>query len=268
MERDSLKSKFNMLSILAWALLTSSLITYGVFCYYDSKIDKEVKANLAEHEITIDADEVDAKTVQESEDDSTVYDIGEDQKVKKVKSYVNVMDIPALNIKAYIYDGIGHDALTYGVGRYTNSAKLGANGNIVIAGHSSDIYNCILNGIHKIKAWTKILIYDGKGKKHTYYVVDTDVIEPTNMTIFNQINKSYNQLTLFTCTEKGTKRFVVYAYEFNDVKKLREFKKSKNSSLYNDLISVNESFVMERLTEELDFRSKGYSLKVKEAMQK
>jgi LPXTG-site transpeptidase (sortase) family protein len=243
----------NIVVILVIAVLVSFCITYGFYYFSNKQIEDKIQDNLDEH--TVYVTDSDTDLIDEDEDDVEPIEVlTADQEYKKVKSYNRVLSIPSMKINAYIYDGVGHDALTYGVGRYTNSADIGESGNMVIAGHSSDIYNCILNGIHDIETWSKIYIYDDDGNKHTYYVIGTQVVEPTDFSIFNQITDEYNQLTLFTCTNKGTQRFVIYALEMSK-SEMNSFRKVYDGDKFQRMLNINEAFYTEPILEEINLLS-------------
>lgn len=140
-------------------------------------------------------------------------DIGKDQKVKKVKEYVNVLEIPQYNILAKIYPDVSRTSLAYGVGHYPQTVEVGKKGNCAIAGHSSVIYDCILNEVKNMQILDSFNVYDKKGKKHVYYVKTMNVVEPTDMSVLDTTDKSRSEFTIITCTNGGKQRLVIKAFE-------------------------------------------------------
>ena len=60
----------------------------------------------------------------------------------------------------------------------------------------------------KVVIWfVIIMITDKNGLKHIYEVTETEVVNPYDNSIKTQGDKK--ELTLFTCSQKGTMRFVV-----------------------------------------------------------
>lgn len=155
---------------------------------------------------TTDADYQDALTGEFA-------DIGKDQEVKEVKQYVNVLEIPQYDILARIYPDVSRTSLAYGVGHYPQTVDIGEKGNCVIAGHSSLIYDCILNEVKNMKLLDSFNVYDKKGKKHIYYVENIMVVEPTDMSVLDTTDTSRSEFTIITCTNGGKQRLVINAFE-------------------------------------------------------
>lgn len=53
----------------------------------------------------------------------------------------------------------------------------------------------------------EVMITDKNGQKHIYEVTETEVVNPYDNSIKTQGDEK--ELTLFTCSQKGTMRFVV-----------------------------------------------------------
>jgi len=110
---------------------------------------------------------------------------------------------------------LDHELLT-GTVRYPTSAKLGAQGNVIIFGHSSYLPIVrnqafkALNGIQKLKEGDLIKV-TGEGHVYTYAVESVDTESTTSDAIPLSVEGS--KLTLATCDSFGAKtsRFVVTA---------------------------------------------------------
>ena len=163
-----------------------------------------------------------------------------DQKVKKVVKYKNVLKIPDLDIKAYIYEGTSQEVLRYGMGRYTSTKQLGELGNCAIAGHSSTTYNCILNGVENLPLYSNIYIWDSKGKKHKYYLLNRYVVLPTAIEVLQTTDISRSYLTIITCTDNGQRRLVLDCVEMTQ-KELEKYKADKEKKIAQELLSVANS---------------------------
>ena len=161
---------------------------------------------------TTDAEYMDALTGEFA-------DIGKDQKVKKVKEYVNVLEIPQYDILAKIYPDVSRTSLAYGVGHYPQTVEVGKKGNCAIAGHSSVIYDCILNEVKNMQILDSFNVYDKNGKKHVYYVKTMKVVEPTDMYVLDTTDRNRSEFTIITCTNGGKQRLVIYAFEMTKKEK-------------------------------------------------
>ena len=179
--------------------------------------------------------------------------INEDQVIKEVKTYSNVLSIPELGILAYINDGVSKDALAGGVGRHEETANIGELGNCVVAGHASDIYNCILNNLDKINLFDSFEVYDSSGKKHTYYVTQKFICEPDDVGILASSTMDKSMFTIYTCTNKGSQRLVVEGTELTEAE-LAKYKENLHNTYITNMLNFNESYNIESIYTELQVR--------------
>jgi LPXTG-site transpeptidase (sortase) family protein len=109
-------------------------------------------------------------------------------------------------------------ALHNGVVHYPNTALPGQQGNVVIFGHSSGQwwapgnYKFVFTLLDKVVIGDRIFL-DYQGKRYIYKVYNTQIVQPTDLSVLNQ--GSSNILTLITCTPVGTsaKRLIVRAQQ-------------------------------------------------------
>ncbi len=134
--------------------------------------------------------------------------------------------IPSLRIEAPIIyldstdDSVLQQKLKEGVGHYPFTAVPGEVGNSFIFGHSSNYwwdwsnYSSIFANLEQIKIEDKILAYHDDDL-YIYQVIETKVVEPTDLSVLEQGND--RRLTLMTCTPLGTnlQRFIVIAKQIN-----------------------------------------------------
>ena len=219
--------------ILSSILLSVLYISLNIKAEYD--YDKAVK-----NSIIVTDEKIERKDREENTNIIEVEpleSLNSDQKVKKVTKYTNVLEIPKLKIKAYIYEGVTKENLIYGVAHYTGTSNLGEKGNCAIAGHSSVTYNCILNGIDKLPLMSKLFIWDEKGKKHKYYLASKEVVKPSYTSVLNTNSRNKSYLTIITCTNKGRSRLVLHAEEMSK-KDISQIEAEKATTIENDLLSV------------------------------
>ncbi len=143
-------------------------------------------------------------------------EIGEPEYDEEITVYgMGLLEIPKINARLMISEGLGNTALRYGVGHYSESARPGQAGNCAILGHHMKAYGSIFNRLEEVSAGDKIYITDTAGNKYTYVVYDTEVMWADDMVERLSIDRSDSaMLTLVTCcyTSEGKKRFVVSAY--------------------------------------------------------
>lgn len=180
---------------------------------------------------------------------SEVKNISEIDPSVSVKTNPNpTLIIPKLNIEAPINFGSKNDvasmmtAMGNGVAHFSMngaSAVPGELGNFVISGHSAgnvyerSNYKFIFSGLTRMTK--KDLAYvDYEGKRYTYSIAGTKVVEPNDTQALVDIANSSDKpmLTLLTCTPLGTSRYrlLVYGEQINP-----EYKKqASNSNLTNE----------------------------------
>ncbi len=179
-------------------------------------------------------------------DDLVIEVLTEDQKVEQVKNMKNVLEVPKADIKAYIYDNVSDDSLTYGVGRYPDTAQIGENGNTVIAGHSSTVYNSVLNGVENLELFDTFYIYNESGKKLTYYVTNMYVVEPEDIWVLDAKQLTYNEVNLLTCTNGGKQRLIIEGRGYTPAQ-LANYKATQYESKLQELQEISNNIRLDDL---------------------
>ena len=87
------------------------------------------------------------------------------------------------------------------------TAGIGESGNCVLCGHNGSRYGTFFTPLSQISIGDEVMITDKKGQEHIYEVTETEVVNPYDNSIKTQGDEK--ELTLFTCSQKGTMRFVV-----------------------------------------------------------
>ncbi len=124
---------------------------------------------------------------------------------RMLKENIHV-EIPALDIKAPILEGIGQEVLRQATGHFENTGEPGS-GNYCIAGHSSVIYKEFFNNLKKIPLGTEILLYDMQENCYCYEMKESFIVEPDEIWILEDFMD--DRITIITCTVDGTQRLVV-----------------------------------------------------------
>lgn len=120
---------------------------------------------------------------------------------------IGIIEIPSLDIKYPVFEGAGSVQLNEGIGHMTNTTELCGKGNCVLAGHNGSRRGVYFTYLCNIEAGAKVLLTDRKKEKHEYTVKEMKVVNPYDEWVTEQTEGE--SLTLFTCAEHGTKRFVV-----------------------------------------------------------
>lgn len=234
--------KYKILLLIACILLVCGFALFFSYFYFNNKMHTDI-LSIAENSIKPNnTSEVELETEQHKTDTSEAEyqdaltgefaDTGKDQKIKKVKDYISVLEIPQCHVLAHIYDDVSRTSLAYGVGHYPNTKGIGKKGNCVIAGHSSLIYDCILNEVKNLNIMDKFNVYDKKGKKHVYYVLNIKVVEPTDMYVLESNDDTRSEFTIITCTNAGKQRLVINSYEMSK-EEIKACLREQNQAKYN-----------------------------------
>lgn len=214
-----------------------ALITYTLYTHY--KYSNKMN-DLLENSVIYEADVTrpsEKPNSTSSTQDFAIEVMNEDQKVKKITNGTPVIRIPSLNIKVPVVDGTSSESLRLGAGKFDNSVNMGEKGNFCVAGHSSTIYNCIFNDLEKIKLLDVIECYNSKGVCFKYYVINTFKTNPENYGV--TLSSNEKMMTIVTCTDNGTRRFIVSAMLMTD-DELYDYKMNLKQNLVKQASSILE----------------------------
>lgn len=140
-------------------------------------------------------------------------ELDEDKKEKnnkikaKMGDEISSIEIPSISLKSIVVEGIGKEQLKYALGHFEDTAMPGEYGNFSIAGHSSSIYEEILNNAHKVDIGDEIRLKTLKGN-FKYKITKKYIVEPTEVSVLDQ-DKSKKTMTIVTCTDGGKKRLII-----------------------------------------------------------
>ena len=252
-----MKRRDVLLTCLGSSCIISGLSIFGFYSYYNNKMESTIKKNIDKSTIYVSSTETSDVTDSSNSTlvDTTVAvdNVDSDQTVDEVKTYSNVLSIPKLGVLAYINEGVNKDALAGGVGRHEDTANIGELGNCVVAGHASDVYNCILNNLDEISLFDSFEVYDASGKKHIYYVTKKFICEPNDVGILASTTMDKSVFTIYTCINKGTQRLVVEGTELTE-DELAKYKENLHNTYVTNMLNFNESHNVEAVHTELQVR--------------
>lgn len=189
----------------------------GIMMYSCRSENNDIRDNIIKgiEESTVDTSSTVQDIVTDTSQNMQVLDelVDASKIIKSKKTYKDLLYIPKIDLIAHISEGVDEKALEKGVGRHTDTAKIGEYGNCALAGHSSDTYDCIFNGLDKVKKGDTFCIYDSNSNRHKYDVVDTFVCNPEDIRIIYAEDIGVKRVTLYTCTNSGKNRYVVVGHE-------------------------------------------------------
>ena len=131
----------------------------------------------------------------------------EDEAILKEGGVIGIIEIPGLDIRYPVMEGTTSKVLNAGIGHIEETAGIGESGNCVLCGHNGSRYGTFFTSLSQISIGDEVMITDKKGLKHIYEVTETEIVNPYDNSIKTQGTEK--ELTLFTCSQKGTMRFVV-----------------------------------------------------------
>lgn len=122
---------------------------------------------------------------------------------------IALIEIPSIDLQSVIVEGMKKEQLRYYLCHFEDTALPGQYGNFAIAGHSSFIYNEILNHLYEVNIGDLIKLRTEQGD-FNYIIKDKFIVEPNEVGVLNQ-EKDKKTMTIVTCSNRGKKRLIVTA---------------------------------------------------------
>lgn len=143
---------------------------------------------------------------EEDEHEKTKADQKKNAKNEK-EGVIGIVEIPSLDLKYPIFEGATSVELAEGIGHLTETTGLCEKGNCVLAGHNGSSRGTYFTHLSEIELGDTVLVTNKEKETHEYKVKEYRVVQPYDAWVTEA--SSEEQLTLFTCSEHGTKRFAV-----------------------------------------------------------
>jgi sortase A len=189
--------------VVAGLLITAGIAIMAVPFFWRTTGEKQTEQLISEFEQTLE-DDYDEETDVEEEQTSISK---EDEAILKEGGVIGIIEIPGLDIRYPVMEGTTSKVLNAGIGHIEETAGIGESGNCVLCGHNGSRYGTFFTPLSQISIGDEVMITDKNGLKHIYEVTETEVVNPYDNSIKTQ--GAEKELTLFTCSQKGTMRFVV-----------------------------------------------------------
>lgn len=133
-----------------------------------------------------------------SEEDAAIFAEGD---------VIAILEIESIGIRYPVVEGCSSANLNKAIGHLSETGKIGEKGNCVLTGHNGSRYGEFFTKLNQVTTGDVVTLLDAEGTLHTYELTETFVVGPYDNSIKTQ--GDIEELTLFTCAERGTKRFVV-----------------------------------------------------------
>lgn len=127
------------------------------------------------------------------------------------------IQIPAIGVDWYFYEGIDLSILTDGPGHYMGTPMPGQPGNSAIAGHRTT-YGAPFNRVDEMQSGDEIIVTYVTGAEFTYGYRSTEIVSPDRVDIleaqdFDEDGEADNMLTLIACHPEysARERIIIFA---------------------------------------------------------
>ena len=114
------------------------------------------------------------------------------QQQERLKDGIIRLQIPKIDLDAYVLEGSGHKQLKLGVGRITTSAIPGENGNAVVTAHRDTFFRHIV----ELKSGDEIIVRRN-GERMVFQMTGNKIVQPSDVSVLKQTEDP--RLTLITC---------------------------------------------------------------------
>lgn len=143
-----------------------------------------------------------------SPSDGNIVDEDEDDNEMIFSDTIGVLEIPSINLKNPILDGIGTDVLRKAVGRFTQSSAIGSTGTTTLIGHNKYILNQPFKRLDEVEIGEEVKIYV-EDNEYNYVVREIYTVLPSDTGVLAPRGGDYPALILITCTDNAEERYVV-----------------------------------------------------------
>lgn len=175
------------------------------FCKTHGK--NETDKLIKKFEQTLENNVYEEKTGQKKPERKQADDTKEDTALLLKENVIGIIEIETLDIRLPIVEGTGSKDIAYAIGHMSETAPIGEAGNCVLAGHNGSRNGVFFTHLNQLVSGDKVRLIDRNGEVHLYEVSDMSVTGPYDNEVKAQGEEE--TLTLLTCTERGTKRYVV-----------------------------------------------------------
>lgn len=151
--------------------------------------------------------EIEAQEVRDEEKEEQTSISETDEAIFSEGDVIVILEIERIGIRYPVIEGTESEALNAGIGHITETAEIGETGNCVLCRHNGSRYGTFFTPLNQVQENDTVTLLDKEGDTHFYEVTETFIISPYDNSIKNQSDTE--ELTLFTCAERGTSALLV-----------------------------------------------------------
>jgi sortase A len=180
-----------------------SIIGSALFMRYSASRQQKAMIDAFENTITDIDKNLSSENAESAEASPNIKPPLED-----ISSAIGIINIPKIDLKVAVGEGIENKTLKYAVGHFEGTALPGEKGNFAVAGHRSYTYSEYFNRLDELNIGDDIIVKTSKGE-FTYKVYEKKVVEPTEVSVLDKTKEA--TITLVTCTpiRVATHRLIV-----------------------------------------------------------
>ena len=206
------KKRINWPFVISLIIAGIAFVLYPEFLRYTG--EKEAEQLMQGFEDKMEDENEEEMDVEEEETEEPASLSQEDADALSEEEVIGIIKIESIDIKYPVMEGTGEDVLCKGIGHLAETAGIGEKGNCVLCGHNGSRRGTFFTPLNTVQIGDEVELIDKRGRSHIYKIVNTKVVEPRDNSIKN--TDGTEKLTLFTCAESGTKRFVCECMPFAD----------------------------------------------------
>lgn len=194
--------------VFAALLIVVGILFCAVPIVYHYTGTRETEELTQEFKHILEEKQEDETETEETGEEETKATISEEEAAIFAEGDVlAILEIESIDIRYPVVEGCSSANLNKAIGHMSETAMIGSAGNCVLCGHNGSRYGEFFTKLNQVEIGDKVTLLDTEGEIHSYEVSETFVVGPYDNSIKTQ--GEVEELTLFTCAEKGTKRFVV-----------------------------------------------------------
>ena len=202
-EHDKGVNNMSIRKVVAGLLIAAGIAIMAVPFFWRTTGEKQTEQLILEFEQTLEDDYDEETDVEEEQASSSK----EDEAILAEDAVIGIIEIPELSLRYPVIEGTSASVFNAGIGHISETAGIGEVGNCVLCGHNGSRYGTFFTPLSHVSIGNEVMITDTEGQEHIYEVTETTVVDPYDNSIKAQGEEK--ELTLFTCSQKGTMRFVV-----------------------------------------------------------
>ena len=193
--------------MIAGICIVAGIALLAVPFFYKMHGKSETDKLLKEFEQILEEDAYEEEVRQEIWEGDKASGSEEDTPLFLEENVIGIIEIEAIDIRLPIVEGTSSKDIAYAIGHMSETAPIGEMGNCVLAGHNGSRNGVFFTNLNQLVLGDKVKLIDRNGEVHLYEVADMFIIGPYDNEVKAQGEEEI--LTLLTCAENGTKRYIV-----------------------------------------------------------